>query len=205
MLFSTFFRLLGMIFPLLVLGGCQPTLMVMAPADFEPQATADKALVVFIRPTLIGGMAQPFVYALRDEGDDVFAGVVYPETKVAYLAEPGEHLFMLVSANTDFLAANLQAGKRYYVLVTPRMAVLESRYSLLPIRNDVNAKDGVQSEQLRIWNRSTRWVVIGPKARGWYQDNIESVRARKREHLPKWQSKSAADRARLTLRSMDGL
>lgn len=48
-------------------------------------------------------------------------------------------------------------------------------------------------------------MVIGPKASNWYQDNIDSIRARKLDYLPKWQSKSAADKAERTLRSVDGI
>lgn len=115
--FSIFSRLLGMLFVLLVLGGCQSALMVAPTTEAEPKATADKALVVFMRPSSLGGAVQSSVYDTRAEGNDVFAGVVSSKSKVAYLAEPGEHLFMVVSENADFLAANLEAGKRYYVLV----------------------------------------------------------------------------------------
>ncbi|YCH21453.1 hypothetical protein M1D96_20490 [Pseudomonas sp. D1-3] len=205
MLLSTFSRLLGMLVVLLMLGGCQSALMVAPSADAEPQATADKALVVFMRPSSLGGAVQSSVYDTRAEGNDVFAGVVSSKSKVAYLAEPGEHLFMVVSENADFLAANLEAGKRYYVLVAPRMGVWRARFSLLPIRNDASAKDGLQSKQFRDWNESTKWMVIGPKARSWYQDNIESIRARKLDYLPKWQNKSVADKAERTLRSVDGI
>ncbi|WP_416638514.1 hypothetical protein [Pseudomonas sp. OHS18] len=203
--FSIFSRLLGMLFVLLVLGGCQSALMVAPTTEAEPKATADKALVVFMRPSSLGGAVQSSVYDTRAEGNDVFAGVVSSKSKVAYLAEPGQHLFMVVSENADFLAANLEAGKRYYVLVAPRMGVWRARFSLLPIRNDASAKEGLQSKQFRNWDESTEWMVIGPKASNWYQDNIDSIRARKLDYLPKWQSKSAADKAERTLRSVDGI
>lgn len=203
--FSIFSRLLGTLFVLLLLGGCQSALMVAPTTEVEPKATADKALVVFMRPSSFGGAVQSSVYDTRAEGNDVFAGVVSSKSKVAYLAEPGEHLFMVVSENADFLAANLEAGKHYYVLVAPRMGVWKARFSLLPIRNDASAKEGLQSKQFSNWDESTEWMVIGPKANSWYQDNIDSIRARKLDYLPKWQSKSAADKAERTLRSVDGI
>lgn len=205
MLLASLPRVLGLFLVMAVLGGCQSSLMV-APSDgVEPQATADKALVVFMRPSSMGGAVQSSVYDTRTTGDDVFAGVVSSKSKVAYLAEPGEHLFMVVSENADFLAANLEAGKRYHVLVAPRMGVWKARFSLLPIRNDANAENSLQSGDFSDWDESTSWMTIGPDARNWYQKNIDSIRARKLDYLPKWQGKSAADKAERTLRAEDGI
>ena len=63
--FSIFSRLLGMLFVLLVLGGCQSALMVAPTTEAEPKATADKALVVFMRPSSLGGAVQSSVYDTR--------------------------------------------------------------------------------------------------------------------------------------------
>lgn len=190
---------------LMVLSGCQSSLMVAPDAQNLPVATSDKALVVFMRPSSFGGGVQSSVYDTRENGQDVFVGVVSAKSKVGYLAEPGEHLFMVVGENADFLSAHLDAGKKYHVLVTPRMGVWKARFSLLPIRNEAAAENSLKSDKFRDWDEATTWMSIGPKAEAWYQSNAESIRARKMDYLPKWQGKGQADVAERTLRAQDGI
>ena len=124
------------------LGGCQSSMMVKA-GDSEPMPAPGKALVVFLRPSSFGGAIQSSVYDTH-EGEDTFIGIVSAETKVAYEAEPGDHLFMVVAENADFMIAHLDAGKTYYALVSPRMGLWKARFSLLPIHNRVGAEYSVR-------------------------------------------------------------
>jgi hypothetical protein len=201
----SFLGFFALISTLLVLSGCQSSLMIAPDATSLPQVKSDKALVVFMRPSTFGGGVQSSVYDTRDEGQDIFAGIVSAKSKVAYYAEPGEHLFMVVGENADFMSAQLDAGKKYYVLVTPRIGLWKARFSLLPIRNDAKAEHNLHSDEFRSWDAATQWMSISPKAQTWFQRNAESIQSRKLDYLPKWNDKAPVDVAVRTLNSNDGI
>ncbi|HXI37688.1 MAG TPA: hypothetical protein VNH80_12330, partial [Burkholderiales bacterium] len=85
-----------------------------------PAPSAGKAQIVFIRAT------DAFIYKILSwlaevtPEKDVLISSMQNKTKVVYETTPGEHLFMSHSPVwTHFMIANVEAGKRYYVLVRP--------------------------------------------------------------------------------------
>ena len=91
-----------------------------------PAPNPERALVVFLRPG--GSGIHASVYA----GEE-FLSFFHKQTCFLYEAKPGKHRFMVVSEAADFLAADLEGGKIYFVLVSPRMGMWRARFSLLPI------------------------------------------------------------------------
>jgi hypothetical protein len=63
-----------------------------------------------MRPSSLGGAVQSSVFELRPDGDK-FVGIVSSKTKIAYSTGPGQHLFMVIAENADFMRANLAPGK----------------------------------------------------------------------------------------------
>lgn len=184
------------------LAGCQSSMMVR-PAGVEPTPAPGKAMVVFLRPSSLGGAVQSSVYDTADSGD-AFIGIVSAKTRVAYQAEPGDHLFMVVAENADFMPAHLDAGKTYYALVSPRMGVWKARFSLLPIRNDAAAKYSLQSGDFLEWMEETSWVALTPESEQWFREHEASIREKKGDYLRKWNSADPRQRAELTLDAGDG-
>src|SRR5690348_12397408 len=129
---------------LVLMGGCVATSTQMVKTSVSPAPEEGKALVVFMRPSMLGFAIQSSVYDTHGAGNE-FIGIVSAKTKVAYQAAPGNHLFMVIGENADFMNADLQAGKTYYVLVSPRMGAWKARFSLLPIHDDASAKYNTQS------------------------------------------------------------
>src|SRR5678809_935163 len=92
-----------------------------------PKPTANDAVIYFILPgmTGTGGQYQPSYGAtpsvsLHDISGPQrkMVGILGIGQKLAYRAPPGKHEFMLVNkGSTDFLEANVAAGKTYYVVV----------------------------------------------------------------------------------------
>lgn len=173
-------------------------------ATLEPQAEADKALVVFMRPSNYGGGIQSTVYDAT-QPQEHFIGIVSSNTKIAYQAEPGKHLFMVIGENADFVNATLDAGKTYYILVSPRMGVWKARFSLLPIHSDASAKYSLRSKDFRDWQADTHFVERTPAADAWYQANAASVSAKRAEYMVRWNGSSAEQQAELTLLPADGI
>lgn len=185
------------------LTGCQSSLMTKAGGG-EPRPEPGKALVVFMRPSSLGGAIQSSVYDTNDTADK-FIGIVSSKTKIAYQADPGDHLFMVVAENADFMVAHLDAGKTYYTLVSPRMGVWKARFSLLPIHNRADAKYSMQSSDFREWMAKTDWVTVTPAAQQWYQEHAGDIKAKKYDYMRRWNSADAQQRAELTLPADDGI
>lgn len=198
-----FIAFVVLLLPLSLLGGCVATSSYMAKTSAAPQPTSDKALVVFMRPSRYGGGIQASVYDTRNGSND-FIGIVSAKTKIGYLATPGQHLFMVIGENADFMNADLQAGKTYYVLVSPRMGAWKARFSLLPIHNDASAKYNTQSTDFAQWQQETSYVQTTPGANAWYQSHAADIAAKQADYMRKWNAASAAQKAELTLHANDG-
>ncbi len=55
---------------------------------------------------------------------------------LAYECEPGKHLFWSKSENTDFIEADLEAGKIYIIDSQPQMGAFKAGVKLIPFNND---------------------------------------------------------------------
>jgi hypothetical protein len=199
-------RLLRCALLLLVL--CSPSAFArvkMAPApDQNPKPEAGKALVVFLRPSCMGGLVASSVFDAPD-ADTRFIGVVGCKERVAYQAEPGEHRFMIVAENADFLDAKLDADKTYYVLIKPRPGMWKARFSLIPIHNKADAGYSLLSEDFKEWTNDTRLVALGAEAETWFAESKASVEEKKADYLVKWNKMLPEDRAVLVLNAEDGI
>ena len=174
--------------------------MVAAEAVAPP---ADKAVVVFMRPSSYGGLIKASVYDVTGT-DQTFIGIIKPKQQIAYVVEPGERRFMVMAENGDFLDAKLDAGKTYYALVSPRMGVWKARFSLLPVRADPAAENSIASEEFARWQSKARWVARGPAADEWYAEHREDITRKKEKYLAKWNGRPAADKSDLMLLAEDG-
>ena len=173
-------------------------------ADQAPKPQDGKAMVVFLRPSFVGGAIASTVYDAPD-GEDTFLGSVAHKEKLAYQAEPGAHRFMVIAENADFMDATLEAGKTYYVLVSPRMGVWKARFSLLPVHNDPAAEESVQSAEFKKWMAKSSFVEATESNLAWYEKSKGSVEEKKADYLKKWNVMLPADKAELTLKAEDGV
>ncbi|MBU1711472.1 MAG: hypothetical protein KKD47_00025 [Proteobacteria bacterium] len=168
--------------------GCAtPSMNLSVPIDTDIALENDNALVYFIRPTSLGFKIHAAVY-----DDDKFIGFVPYNQKLPYLAESGDHLFMVVSEAADFMKANLLPGKTYYVQVEPRMGAWRARFSLVPVTKDQLGTDKVQ----KLINKA-RLIKNSDSAYQWASDNHDDVLKKKKVYLEKWQSKDEDQRPML--------
>lgn len=182
-----------------LLAGCVSALMKPVPEDQPvPVMEPGKVQVIFMRPSSFGGAIQSSVYDVTKEPND-FIGIVSSKTKIRYVTEPGEHLFMVIGESADFMAANLVEGKTYYALVTPRMGIWKARFSLKPVHQEQLASD-----EFRKWNDATRFVENTPESEQWAKDHWDSIQSKKTQDMPKWEAKSEADKLERTLNETDG-
>ena len=187
-----------------LLSGCVNNPMTPVADQTLQQAPADAVQVVFMRDAYTGKAIIASLYDVTD-GKTQFVGVMANGTKIVYPTTPGKHTFMVVSEAADFMEADLQAGKTYYALVTPRMGLWKARFSLWPISNEPGAAHSLQSKNFKEWVEDTDLVTNSPKSLAWYERVKASVEKKRAEYWPVWQEKSAQAIAERTLKPTDGL
>ena len=101
-----------------------------------------KAVVYFTRVSSMG-FAINFSYFDKDKFIGKFNGPKY----LRYECEPGEHLFWATSENRDFVVAELEAGKIYFIEAVPKMGAIKAGVQLIPV-NPTDAKKIAKIEKL---------------------------------------------------------
>jgi hypothetical protein len=95
--------------------------------SIEP-AQPDKAVIYFTRTSALG-FAINFSYFDSTKLIGVFNGPKY----IRYECEPGTHLFWARSENRDFIEAEVEAGKIYFVEAVVKMGAIKAGVALEPV------------------------------------------------------------------------
>lgn len=91
-------------------------------------APADKAVVYFVRPSS-AGFAINFSYFDSTRLIGKFNAPKY----IRYVCEPGKHLFWARSENRDFVEAEVEAGKIYFIEAKATMGAVKAGVNLRPV------------------------------------------------------------------------
>jgi hypothetical protein len=100
-----------------------------------PPAPQNKAVVYFVRTSSLG-FAINFSYF--DSAS--FLGKTSGTNYVRYELEPGRHLLWARSENRSFVEAELDAGKIYFLEVTPEMGAIKAEVDLRPVHPNTDEK-----------------------------------------------------------------
>jgi len=179
-------------------------LMQPAVQQQAPQPESGKAMLVIMRPSYSGGAIASSVYDISGEQTKLI-GVLGPKDKIAYQVEPGQHRFMVVAENADFMEATLDAGKTYYAVVRARPGVWKARFSLLPIRTTSGDQYNLQDPEFQKWNTASEWVERTERADAWFADHHASIEEKRSDYLLKWERMAPNDKAELVLHAEDGV
>lgn len=179
-------------------------LMQPAASQQAPQMDAGKAMLVVMRPSFYGGAIAASVYDVTGD-KTTLVGVLGPKDQIAYSVEPGQHRFMVVAENADFMEATLDPGKTYYAVVRARPGMWKARFSLLPVHATSGDEYNLQNPGFKNWSTSSEWVELTPRADAWFVENRASVEAKQRDYLVKWDRMAPNDKAELVLHAEDGV
>jgi hypothetical protein len=91
-------------------------------------APYNKAVIYFVRPSSYG-FAINFSYFDSTRLIGKFNGPKY----IRYECEPGTHLFWARSENKDFIDAEVDAGRIYFIEAKPHTGALKAEVELLPV------------------------------------------------------------------------
>ena len=175
----------------------------------QPQPTAGDSVVVFILPgmTSVSGAYQPSYGAtpsvsLHDVSTSQrrIVGILTIGQKLAYRVRPGRHEFMLQNrGSTDFLEANVAAGKTYYVVLQRTDDSYDQRYGFRPVRSS-DFENGLFAR----WETNLSYVERRDAWEHWSKANDASIESRSRSHRLAWEKLGPAERGLKTLRVSDG-
>lgn len=169
------------LFSILLMTGCASSQMMKVPADIAPfNADPEKATVAFMRPSILGGAIQSYVF-LYDNDEPEFVGIVSTNYKIAYQTTPGNHLFMVMGENADFLQADLAADRIYYVVVEPHLGFWKARFSLDPVpASDFDTEDFKEDVA------ECEFVQNTPASMEWFEKNKVAVMKKYNHYYPDW-------------------
>jgi hypothetical protein len=141
----------------------------------------NEALILFIRENEDNNATQATVYELANDGDH-FIGVSSGSTRLAWAVHPGYHLFMVIGETADFLSAQVDGGKTYYMMVAPRWGFFKSRFSFRAVRRqELGGPEWQAWQQLEL-------LRCGPGCADWVDDNVNSILRHKDKDLAFWKT-----------------
>lgn len=173
------------------------------PQDLPP-VSADKAQIVFVKPG--GGMWAGLpvgVLEIVGEKRDLI-GVLSQSERVTYDVSPGKHRFMshITPAVVHFLDAEVEAGKRYVVLVR---FLYGNGFQLRPIRPGEQGDFSTSNPDFAEWLSDTGAADPKHAKVRWYLRKDDKVAKHQARFQPYWERKTDAERGELTLRVQDAL
>ncbi len=187
----------------LLLSGCASSKMLVSETQQLAPPTSEMAQVVFLRASSFGGAIQATVFDVSSDEPE-FIGISSSKTKLAYTVEPGKHVFMVVSEAADFLEAELDGGKTYYAMITPRMGAWKARFSLHPVRAS-SGEFQHTSDKFQKWLSNSKFVENTPESKAWFQENKANIRSKQADYWAVWKEKSEEDIKARTLNPNDGI
>lgn len=190
------------------LAGCagdppKPQFLV-SPSQTLPMPPPDQAQIVFLEPiNSVQGLFPVGLFRVEGASRTLLA-TTGAHSKVAVSLPPGRHLLMANHSGmvAHFLEANVEAGRRYYVLVR---FIYGNGFQLRPIRPSGDSDYSVTSPNFAKWVADTRVVDKTPDADAFYEANRERVDRSQAAGWQTWLAKTPAERAELTLQPADAV
>jgi len=178
-----------------------PPVFVDAPSQELQPPPADKAQIVFLEPVnKVQGYFPVGLYELNGDTRTLFA-VTGSQTKTVLLVDPGKHRFMSTNILTKvhFLDADVEAGKRYYVLVR---FIYNEGFQLRPIRttavSDFNMKGADWTEWIANTPRNVVKAPLGDEQFG-KEKVVKRIDKAYAKAVEAWNKKTAAEKEELHL------
>ena len=189
----------------------------VAPPTVAPVATAavvptlpdvgppppDKAQIVFLKPVRgIYGAMPAAIYEV--DGDTrKLHGVLNEDARLVVEVAPGKHRFMAnMMAFAHFLDADVEAGKRYFVVTR---FIYAQGFQLRPVRPGTASDYDAGQPTFARWLADTSVLPVQPRQLAWFAKKDAKIAKAQVKGEQAWLRKTDAERAELTLRPGDAL
>lgn len=203
---KSFLKLFGLL-AIVVLSGCTATGKYTTPLVQTNQVVkADKAAIVFFRASNYGGAITSPLVQVEEDGSSSLVGIIGPKEKMIKYVEPGEHTFMIIGENADFMKANVEAGKIYYSIIRPRLGFWKARFSLTPFKEQPEHQDyNIAGKNLPKWLNECSYTEPNEAAFTWHKGKTSELKELYNKYYPAWKQKAVAKRDAATLLVTDGV
>lgn len=181
----------------------KPLFVVAADQTLAPPP-ADMAQVVFLEPiNSIQGLIPVGLFEIDGDKRTQLA-TTGSKSKVALLFTPGRHTLMANHSGmiAHFLDIDVEAGKRYYVLVR---FIYGNGFQLRPIRASGPSDYSIANKDFARWNSDTRFVEQTEEGIAAFDRNKENIDKSQAKGWAKWLAKTPEERAELTLTPADAI
>jgi hypothetical protein len=191
---------------LIVLVGCasepQKPLIVQSPYQQMSAPPTEQAQIVFVDPNSpIRGTLPVGIYEVKD-GVSTLVAMTGAGSKALILLSPGHHLLMANQGvgTAHFLDANVEAGKRYYVLVR---FIYGNGFQLRPIR--ATGVFSVARRDFSLWMTETHFVDSTSDGRAYFETYKKYIDEAQTVGWRSWLAKTDKERAEVTLNPQDAI
>ena len=167
-----------------------------------PPPPQDEAQIIFLKPS--AGFVT-WAGILELEGDRRrLLGVMGVKARLVTTVPPGKHRFMTYDQKgaTQFLEAEVEAGKRYFVLVR---FLYGAGNQLRPIRPAGTSDYDMTNPEFAEWLADSSEKPARPEQLRFFRKKDEKVAKAQALGWKHWLRKTDDERAQLTLRAEDGL
>lgn len=158
-------------------------------SEVEAAPAPGKALIVFMRAGRYAWMVEGEVWH-----GERFIGLMGARSKIAWPVDPGQHHFMVTSEVADFMVADVEAGKTYYVLVKARPGGAMARFSFRPLLADDLAND----PRVDTWFAACKWMAPSRYGEIWADVSASRVAELRDADWQRWLDKPDEGRERLS-------
>ena len=196
-------------FVLIAVGGCatEPAkpLFVESPSQSLAPPPGDKAQIVFLEPINgIQGLIPVGLFEIDENNSRTLLAVTGARSKVAITFTPGRHRLMANHSGmiAHYLDINVEAGKRYYVLVR---FIYGHGFQLRPLVPSGASDYTVLNKDFPSWVSSTRFVEKTREGEEHFERIKDAVTKSQAEGLKTWMGKTPQERAELTLNPQDSV
>lgn len=165
---------------------------------------ADQAQIIFLEPiNSIQGLFPVGIYAVNG-ADRTLLAITGAHSKAVLLFKPGQHTLMANHSGmiAHFLDINVEAGKRYYVLLR---FIYAQGFQLRPIRPNGPSDYSVLNKKFPNWLSSTKYVEKTAEGEAYFTNNAEGVAKSQTKGWEDWLAKTQEQRNELTLNANDAI
>ncbi len=169
---------LPILLTLLLFSGCAFYPPIEPTTDL-PTLKQNEASVTFIRNSVLNNKILTDIYDISPNGTVYNIGTSIYNTKLRYVTNAGHHVFAVRGEVFDFITADLEAGKHYYVTVSPTMGLVSARFKLTPVSAEKLANKATQNQISKLRTMESDLNMILP-------------------FYPKWQGLDDSKKVKLT-------
>ena len=191
----------------LLFTACATTNNMTVPATpaTTPQPSADKAVIVFMRPSAHAGTIGAVVMRVDGDKEELLTALDY-RFKVAVAVPPGEHRFLILNSfgnSGGMMSAKVDAGKTYYVIGAPA-GWPAALFGLYPVKADAKYKFSLASDDVKKWIAELDARQPAPGGSAWMTERGARVKEFRAKFEPQWNARTDNKTDEFVLQPQDG-